>query len=113
MIALDRLGDKVGLAQRGQDALFVGLRLAGWAATTLLAALGTGLLVFLILGSFSFAGLMLQLDNLASRFVAADTARRSEFEAIVMTLFAIVLALTVFFRRASLRAAFTVKGEEA
>lgn len=113
MMALPRISDKAALVQRGQDALLVGLRLAGWVATTLLAALGAGLLVFLFLGSFTLAGLMLQLDNLASRFVAAGAARRAEFETIVLAIFALVLALIAFFRRASLRAAFAVKGEEA
>ena len=105
MIALSRSQQRAEFVQRGQDALFVALRLAGWGATTLLAAIGAGLLVFFALGGFTFAGLVLQLGNLASRFSAADAARRGEFEAIV-AIFVIVLALTAFFRRASLRAAF-------
>ena len=108
MIALARSRQRADLVQRGQDTLFVALRLAGWGATTLLAALGTGLLVFVALGSFTFAGLMLQLGNLASRFAAAGPARQSEFEALVLAIFATVVALTAFFRRASLRAALTV-----
>ncbi|WP_179506808.1 MULTISPECIES: hypothetical protein [unclassified Sphingomonas] len=106
MMALSRPQQRADFVQRGQDALFVALRLAGWGATTLLAAIGAGLLVFLALGGFTFAGLMLQLGNLASRFSAAGAARRGEFEAIVLAIFVIVLALTAFFRRASLRAAF-------
>lgn len=106
MIALPRPQQRVDRIRRGQDALFVALRLAGWGATTLLAALGMGLLVFLALGGFTFAGLVMQLGNLASRFSAADAARRGEFEAIVLAIFVIVVALTCFFRRASLRAAF-------
>ncbi len=107
MIALPRPRQWVDLIRRGQDALFVALRLAGWGTTTLLAALGTGLLVFLALGGFTFSGLVMQLGNLAYRFSAADAARRGEFEAIVLAIFVIVVALTALFRRASLRAALT------
>lgn len=113
MIALPCIAKQAAPVQRGQAALLVGLRLAGWAATTVLASLGTGLLVFLVLGNFTFTGLMLQLDNLASRFVAAGSARRAEFEAIVLISFAIALGLTAVFRRASLRAAFTVTRGDA
>jgi hypothetical protein len=96
----------------GQDALLVTIRLAGWIATTAMATLGVATLFFVILGSFTLSGTMLQVNNLASRYLEADAARQAQFQMIVCSALAISLALITFFRRASLRAAFDSKGAD-
>lgn len=92
--------------------MLVGLRLSGWLATTLMATLGIATLFFLILGGFSLEGMMLQLENLASRFLAADAGRREQFEAIALGCLLIGFVLIGFFRRASLFAAFLIPGDD-
>ncbi|MEL6487834.1 MAG: hypothetical protein AAFR32_05290 [Pseudomonadota bacterium] len=96
--------------ERRQDALLVGLRLAGWLATSVMATLGVATLFFWLLGNFTLPGTMLQLDNLASRYLEADAARRAQFHTIICTVLGLSFALIAFFRRASLRAAFDVTG---
>ena len=98
--------------QRRQDALLVSLRLAGWIATNVMATLGVATLFFWLLGSFTLSGAMLQVDNLASRYLEADAARQAQFHMIVCSLLGIAFALISFFRRASLRAAFDVTGDD-
>ena len=98
--------------ERSQDALFVVLRLAGWIATTVMATLGVATLFFWLLGSFTLSGTMLQVDNLASRYLEADAARQAQFHMIVCSVLGIAFALISFFRRASLRAAFDAKGAD-
>ena len=95
-----------------QDLLVIALRLSGWLATSALATLGIATLFFLVLGGFTLDGLMLQLDNLASRFVAADTARRDQFAAISFGVMLTGFVLIGFFRRASLISAFLVAGDD-
>ena len=95
---------------RGQDAMAVALCLIGWFATTGLATLGVATLFFVLLGSFTLSGTMLQLDNLTARFLAADAARQAQFQTIVFTVLGGAFVLIAFFRRASLRSAFEVAG---
>lgn len=94
-----------------QDIIVMGLRLLGWFATTLLATLGVGALAFFVLGGFVLDGTMLQLDNLTSRFLAADTSRREQFEGIAFGSLLIGFVMIGFFRRASLFSAF-ITGDE-
>lgn len=95
-----------------RDLMLVGLRLSGWLATTTLATLGVATLFFLALGGFSLDGMMLQIDNLTSRFLAADASRRGQFEAIVFGVLLIGFALISLLRRASLIHAFDVPGHD-
>ena len=90
---------------RGQDAMAVAFRLIGWFAT-----IGVATLFFVLLGSFTLSGTMLQLDYLAARFLAADAARQAQFQTIVFTVLGGAFVLIAFFRRASLRSAFEVAG---
>jgi hypothetical protein len=78
------------------------LRLTGWVAVTLLVALGLVALAVLALGNFTLPGTMLQLDNLASRYVAANAARQAQFNGLLLTAFAGFAVGTAFFRRFSL-----------
>lgn len=98
--------------QAAQDLLVIALRLSGWLATSALATLGIATLFFLVLGGFTLDGLMLQLDNLASRFVAADASRRGQFAAISFGVMLTGFVLIAFFRRASLISAFLVAGDD-
>jgi hypothetical protein len=87
------------------------LRLSGWIAVNALCAMGCIALVFFAIGSFSIAGTMLQLANLATRYVSADPGRRGEFNTIVIVGLALFFVATAFFRRASgARALEEIKG---
>ncbi|MEO1490238.1 MAG: hypothetical protein AAFR88_12510 [Pseudomonadota bacterium] len=96
--------------EQGQDALVVSLRLSGWLTTSLLATLGVATLFFLILGGFTLPGAMLQLDNLASRYLAAEPDRQAQFHTIACAVLGLSFALIAFFRRAGLSRCFTVTG---
>ena len=113
MSALALNSSAARLIVRGQDTLAIGLRVAGWSATTLIATLGVVTLFFFVLGSFSIDGTMLQLNNLASRYVAADGARQAQFQTILFSTLGIAFALIGVFRRSSLRAAFRLTGDDA
>jgi hypothetical protein len=95
-----------------QDLVVIALRFSGWLATSALATLGIATLFFLVLGGFTLDGLMLHLDNLASRFVAADASRRGQFAAISFGVMLTGFVLIAFFRRASLISAFLVAGDD-
>lgn len=94
-----------------EDVIVMGLRLIGWFATTLLATLGVGAFAFFVLGGFVLDGTMLQLDNLASRYVAADAERRAQFDGIAFGSLLIGFVMIGFFRRASLFSAFIIGDE--
>jgi hypothetical protein len=94
-----------------EDIIVMGLRLIGWFSTTLLATLGVGALAFFVLGGFVLDGTILQLDNLTSRFLAADAARREQFEGIVFGSLLIGFVMIGFFRRVSLFSAFIIGDE--
>lgn len=98
--------------QWSQDAMAISLRTAGWLATNGLATLGVLALFFVLLGGFTLSGTILQIDNLTSRFLAADAVRQDQFQAIVLAVLAGVFTLIAVFRRAGLRAAFDVAGVE-
>ena len=88
--------------RRSQFGMAAGLRTAGWLAVTTLAASGVLALIFFMLGSFTVAGTMLQLDNLASRYVAADAGRQAQFDTLLGTGALIAFAAIGVCRRASL-----------
>ena len=110
MTALAHAGSPQTKIERGQEAMVVALRLTGWLATTGLATLGVAILFFVLLGSFTLSGTMLQLDNLATRFLAAEAARQAQFQSIVFTVLGGAFVLIAFFRRASLCSAFDIAG---
>jgi hypothetical protein len=84
-----------------------GLRLLGWLALNALAAAGIMALATFALGSFSLPLTMVQLANLADRYVVAGAARQSQFDHIVLWAFAALFAGVSFFRRAGLAAALS------
>ena len=98
--------------QAAQDLLVIALRLSGWLATSALATLGIATLFFLVLGGFTLDGLMLQLDNLASRFVAADASRRGQFAAISFGVELTGVVLIALVRSANLISAVAITGDD-
>lgn len=98
---------------RGLDVgflLYFYLHMAGFLASTLLITWGLFVLFFLAIGSFSFDGMMHQLDNLASRYVAADAARITSFRHVVIVAHMLLAAAVIFFRRHSILPSRDPKG---
>lgn len=103
--SLARMGSNARLHRAvhgSQTSMAVGLRLTGWVAVTLLSSLGLVTLLFVTPGGFTPSGTMLQLDNLASRYVAADAARQAQFNGFLLAALALFTACIAFFRRSSL-----------
>lgn len=87
---------------RFADACYLALRVTGWLAVTSACVAALWLLFFVMLGDFSFAGTVLQLENFASRYVAADGARQDRFRLLFWLASAGLFVLMAFFRRHSL-----------
>jgi hypothetical protein len=85
------------------DTCYLALRLTGWLAVTLACVAALWLLFFVALGNFGFTATVLQLDNFASRYVAADGARQDRFRLFFWLASAALFAGVGFFRRHSLR----------
>ena len=85
-----------------QDLALFGLRLAGWMFAVF----------FIVLGAFTLDGTMRHLGNLTARWLAADLARREQFEAIAFGAVLIGFVFIGFFRRATLISAFDVSGDD-
>ncbi|MES3154609.1 hypothetical protein [Sphingomonas faeni] len=79
--------------------LYFGLHFAGFLATTLLMTWGVFVLFFLALGSFSLDGMMNHLQNLTSRYLAADIGRLDQFKMIVGIVHMVISGAIMFFRR--------------
>ncbi|PBN42297.1 hypothetical protein [Sphingobium sp. D43FB] len=79
--------------------LYFYLHLAGFTAMTLLLTWGLFALFFLALGGFSFDGLMHQLNNLSSRYVAASPDRVASFKHIFVVAHLILAAGLIVLRR--------------
>ena len=82
--------------------LYFGLHVAGFIAGTWLMTWGVFALFFLALGGFSLDGMMHHLDNLASRYLAADADRVMQFKLIVGVAHTVVSGAIMFFRRHAL-----------
>ena len=88
--------------RRLADACYHGLRLVGWLAVTFACVAALWLLFFAALGNFSFGGTMLQIENFASRYVAASAERQDRFAHFFWLTSAGLFAAVGFFRRHSL-----------
>lgn len=88
--------------RRLADACYHCLRLSGWLAVTLACVAALWLLFFAALGNFSFGGTVLQLENFASRYVAASAERQDRFAHFFWLTSAGLFAAVGFFRRHSL-----------
>lgn len=88
-----------GVARRiASDAAYTLLRTAGFSATTVLMALGLPAFAFLLLVGWDLNLALAQIDNFATRFVAADAARRLEFGADLKVLFTVATGLIALVR---------------
>ena len=67
---------RVGLAL----ACYLIVRVCAWLAANIVGGLGIMVLMLLALGGGSIAGAFTHLDNLSSRYLAADPARRLAFD---------------------------------
>ncbi len=88
---------------RAADTCYFALRLTGWLAVTLACVAALWLLFFVALGNLGFSATVLQLENFASRYVAADGARQDRFRLLFWLASAALFAGVAFFRRHSLR----------
>jgi hypothetical protein len=79
--------------------LYFGLHFAGFLATTLLMTWGVFVLFFLLIGSFSLDGMMNHLQNMTSRYLAADAGRLDQFKMIVGVVHMVISGAIIFFRR--------------
>ncbi|KQN11710.1 hypothetical protein [Sphingomonas sp. Leaf28] len=79
--------------------LYFGLHFAGFMATTLLMTWGVFVLFFLLIGSFSLDGMMNHLQNMTSRYLAADAGRLDQFKMIVGVVHMVISGAIMFFRR--------------
>lgn len=61
------------------DGCFITIKAAGFAVSTFLMTLGLPLFFFLLLSGWNMDLLFLQIDNLASRYIAADSVRQLAF----------------------------------
>jgi len=84
------------------DICYVSLKVSGWLAVTASCVVAVYALMFLMLGEFSLTGFMSHVDNLAGRYLAADTVRRVQFESHLFAVSAEIFGLIGFFRRHSL-----------
>ena len=79
--------------------LYFGLHMAGFLVTTLLMTWGLFVLFFLAIGGFSLDGMMNHVQNLTSRYLAADGARVDQFKLVVGGVHLALSAAIIFFRR--------------
>lgn len=87
---------------RGTDPrflLYVLLHTTGFLAVTLLMTWGAFVLFFVAIGGFSLDGMMHQLANLSSRYIAAEASRTADFKVLVAALHLVVAGVIIFFRR--------------
>jgi Zn-dependent protease len=82
--------------------LYVYLHSAQVIATTLLITWGLFVLALLLVSGFSLDGLMHQLANLSTRYIAADSQRTDGFRHIVLVAQLLLASGVLFFRRHSL-----------
>lgn len=61
------------------DSCYIMIRSSGFAVTTFLMTLGLPLFFFLLISGWNMDLLFLQLDNIANRYLGADTARQLAF----------------------------------
>jgi hypothetical protein len=84
------------------DGCYVLLKTLGWSVVTAACVVATYMLLFLMLGHFSLPGLLVQFDNLATRYLEAGQARQLLLERQLLASSLLLFAIIGFFRRASL-----------
>jgi hypothetical protein len=92
-IVADDIARSQRLRQLGADTVYVAFSLAAWVVINVLGALGCAVAFFIVISAGEWDAFFLQLDNLTSRYVAADLGRRGMFEHQILWAFAILLAI--------------------
>ena len=92
------------------DILYCGLALAGWVSTTLLAAAGCFLVLFMMAGNGSLSGFFEQISLLGRHYLAAAPTARRAFDTELLTAVGCLSALAGFFRRGALISIFRTGG---
>lgn len=82
----------------GQDTAYLLLATASWLLVNLLAVFGFVVAIFLVIAGFDLPTFFLHLDNLTSRYVAADLGRRAAFEHQIAQAFVALLLLSLLVR---------------
>ncbi len=81
-----------------RDACYIVLVTTGWLAGNLLGILGCVVAVFLVISHGDMSMFFLHIDNLASRYVAADVGRRTVFEHQMVQILAGVFVIAILVR---------------
>ena len=74
------------------------LKLAGFLATTLLLSWGLLALFFFAIGGFSIDGMVIQLHNFTTRYLAAAPARLAAFRHLAVAIYCGAALLLMFLR---------------
>ena len=82
---------RFGRRRQLSDAAYLVLVTTGWFVGNVLGILGCAVVFFIILGAGQWDAFFLQIDNLASRYVAADHGRRWMFEHYLVQTFMVLL----------------------
>jgi hypothetical protein len=90
--------------------LYVGLSVAGWCATTLLAAAGCFAVLFMMAGNGSLSGFFEQLNLLASHYLSAPPPARASFDGYLGYAALATVFLCGLFRRGALISIFKQGG---
>lgn len=86
-------GRRTHLRRLAADIAYIALVTSGWMAFNILGALGCAVALFIVLSAGQWDAFFLQLDNLASRYVAADVSRRWMFEHDLAQAFMLVVTI--------------------
>lgn len=97
------------IARRAQGACHAGLCLTGWLLVTLCCTGAAWLALFTFLGQFSFSGTVLQLDNFASRYLAADLVRQAHITDVFWRASVLIFLVIAVLRRGSLPTIFPTR----
>ena len=85
---------------------YIVLRLVGWLATTLLVTFGLFVLLFLLVGNGTLAGMLEQVEQFARHYAEAPPALRAPFDDKLRMIVTVVFFVTAFFRVGSLISLF-------
>lgn len=80
------------------DSCYIMLRSSGFAVTTFLMTLGLPLFFFLLISGWNMDLLFLQLDNIATRYLGADSARQLAFSGELQGGFFLIVLLVAIWR---------------
>ena len=94
------------------DMLYCALALAGWVSTTLLAAAGCIIVLFMLAGNGSLPGFFAQVSLLGQHYLAAASPARKAFDFDLLTAAGCLCAVTGILRRGALISIFRGGGRD-